>query len=177
MWFAARDLIFGKDKYPLAEPPASIGREKTEREMEQLPMEHEMLISFLMNLLMIEVRAERAFSFYEDVIGKEMVFADRRVDAEKAIELVNRIRRDEAIHVGWLRCAISEFRNSTIKTVSGELVNGASILDPVWQKMVHWHAVEMHEANREANVNGLKEKILAAPNGVGLVEEFNSLAA
>lgn len=177
MWFATRDLIFGKDAFPLVEPPASIGREKAQREMEQLPVEHEMLISFLMNLLMIEVRAERAFAFYEDVISNPSVFVDKRTEANKAVELVNRIRADESVHVAWLKAAISEFRASTIKTVDGKEVSGASILDPVWAQMVQWHAVEMHEANRENNRKEMESKIAAVAGGDKLVAEFNNLAA
>lgn len=177
MWFAVRDLVFGKDKYLIPEPPASIGREKKEREMEQIPGEYEGLISFLMNLLMIEVRAERAFDFYEKVLGSEEVFTDRRKEAAHAALLVNRIRQDESVHVAWLLSAISEFRSFTIKTVSGEEVNGAEILDPVWGRMVHWHAVEMHETNRPINTELIKKTILATENGEAIFEQFEALAA
>ena len=177
MWFAVRDLVFGKDKYLIPEPPASIGRGKKEREMEQIPAEYEGLISFLMNLLMIEVRAERAFDFYEKVLGSEEVFTDRRKEAAHAAELVNRIRQDESVHVAWLLSAISEFRSFTIKTVSGEEVNGAEILDPVWGRMVHWHAVEMHETNRPINTELIKKTILATENGEAIFEQFEALAA
>jgi len=177
MWFAVRDLVFGKDKYPIPEPPASIGREKKEREMERIPPEYEGLISFLMNLLMIEVRAERAFDFYEKVLGNEEVFTDRRKEAAHATVLVNRIRQDESVHVAWLLSAISEFRSFTIKTVSGEEVNGAEILDPVWGRMVHWHAVEMHETNRPINTELVKKTILATENGEAIFEQFEALAA
>ncbi|MCZ6503678.1 MAG: hypothetical protein O6945_14335 [Gammaproteobacteria bacterium] len=177
MWFAVRDLVFGKDKYPIPEPPASIGREKKEREMERIPPEYEGLISFLMNLLMIEVRAERAFDFYEKVLGNEEVFTDRRKEAAHATVLVNRIRQDESVHVAWLLSAISEFRSFTIKTVSGEEVNGAEILDPVWGRMVYWHAVEMHETNRPINTELVKKTILATENGEAIFEQFEALAA
>lgn len=176
MWFAVRDLIFGKEKYPIPEPPASIGREKSGREMEQIPEAHEGLIAFLMNLLMIEVRAERQFSFYESVIGNEEVFTDRRNESANAIRLIDRIRQDESVHVAWLRAAISEFRSSTIKTVSGDRMPGAEILDPVWERMVHWHAVEMHEATREANRQQMKRNILAALGGESVLQKFEALA-
>ncbi|MBV1878597.1 MAG: hypothetical protein KUG79_13215 [Pseudomonadales bacterium] len=177
MWFAVRDLIFGKDKYPIPTAPTSIARESTDREMAQLPPEHEMIVSLLMNVLMVEVRAERVFSFYEDVIGDESLFVDRRAEAKHAIKLVNRIRIDEAVHVDWLRTAVTEFRSSTIKTVTGEQVSGASIMDPVWEKMIRWHAVDVHTANLENNVQALDEKILAAPNGADIIDEFKQLAA
>lgn len=177
MWFVTRDLVFGQDKYPIPEPPASIGREKDEREMEQIPAEHEGLISFLMNLLMIEVRAERAFDFYERVLRNDEVFTDRREEAMLAAKLVNRIREDESVHVAWLRAAISEFRSSTIKTVNGDEVSGVKILDPVWRNMVHWHAVEMHETNRPVAEDQLKKSIMETQDGEAVLKQFESLAA
>jgi hypothetical protein len=177
MWFATRDLVFGKGKYPIPEPPASIGRDKDEREMEQIPAEHEGLISFLMNLLMIEVRAERAFDFYKRVLSNEEVFTDRRKEATHAAELVERIREDESVHVAWLLTAISEFRSFTIKTVTGEEVKGSEILDPIWQRMVHWHSVEMHETNRPINEDLIKKSILATEDGKAVYAQFEALAA
>ena len=177
MWFAARDLVFGKDKYPVPEAPASIGREKAEREMLALSAEHEMLISFLMNLLMIEVRAERAFDFYERVIASAETFIDKPKEADHAVELINRIRLDESVHVAWLRAAISEFRSFTIKAVDGSEISGAEILDPVWEKMVHWHAVEMHEAQRPVSIAALKETVLALKGGQSLFEQFEAIVA
>lgn len=176
MWFAARDLVFGKDRFPIPEAPASIGREKPEREMEQLPPEHEMLISFLMNLLMIEVRAERAFDFYERVIASEETFVDKPRESAHAVELINRIRMDESVHVAWLRAAISEFRSFTVKTIDGKKVPGSEILDPVWEKMVYWHAVEMHETQRPASIAAIKQVVLSLPNGEDVYREFESLA-
>ena len=95
MWYAVRDLIFGKDKFPLPEAPASIGREKDEREISAIGPEFEGVIGFLMDLLMIEVRAERAFDFYEKVIASEKTFTDKQIESKHAVELVNRIRQDE----------------------------------------------------------------------------------
>ncbi len=177
MWYAVRDLIFGKGKYPIPEAPASIGREKNEREMLHLPPEYEMLIALLMNLLMIEVRAERAFDFYEKVMRSEEVFLDRRREAEEAVTLVNRIRQDEAVHVAWLQVAISEFRSFTIKSLDGSTISGAEILDPIWEKMIHWHAVEIHTTTRHASIEALKQKILEIENGAQIFGQFESLAA
>lgn len=145
--------------------------------MEQLPAPYEMLISFLMNLLMIEVRAERAFNFYESVITTRGVFEERPADAAVAAALVNRIRKDESVHVAWLTTAVSEFRSFTIKTVDGDRVPGCEILDPIWERMVYWHAVEMIEANRDAARGEMRNKIKAAGVGEDVLEEFETLAA
>ena len=140
-----------------------------------LPVEYEMLISFLMNLLMIEVRAERAFDFYERVIASADTFIDKPKEAAHAVELINRIRLDESVHVAWLRAAISEFRSFTIKAIDGAEISGAEILDPVWEKMVHWHAVEMHETQRPLNMAAVKEVVLAGKDGQSLFEQFEAL--
>ena len=177
MWFVVRDLIFGRGKYAIPEAPSSIAREKAEREMEQLSIEHEALIGFLMNLLMIEVRAERAFQFYEEVIGSPDTFTDKSKESQHATDLINRIRLDESVHVAWLRAAISEFRSFNIRTVEGDLLPGAEIIDPVWKKMVRWHAFDMHDQVRPAAKAALKEELLAVQNGDRLFEKFESLAA
>ena len=126
---------------------------------------------------MIEVRAERAFRFYESVIGNADVILDKQEEAKHAVMMVNRIRMDENIHVAWLKVAISEFRNFTIKKNDGTQVRGATLLDPIWEKMVHWHAVEMHEANRDNNHAEMDRKILAADRGSEIIEAFKKLAA
>ena len=177
MWYAVRDLVFGKEKYPIPEPPDSIIREKEDREMLEIPADHEMLISLLMNLLMVEVRAARAFDFYEEVLTHDEVFIDRRKEGNHAAELVDRIRRDESVHVAWLRAAISEFRSFTIKTVDGREVSGAEILDPVWARQVHWHAIEIHETNKPAAEALIKKAILATENGETVYKQFEALAA
>jgi hypothetical protein len=177
MWFVLRDLVMGKDAYPIPEAPASIGRDRDEREIEQLPPEHEGLISFLMNLLMIEVRAERAFSFYQSVLLDESVFQEKRAEAVRAAEMVERIRQDESVHVAWLRVAISEFRSFTVKTNEGTSRKGAELIDPIWKLMVRWHAVDMHDANRDARRSEMEDYILAQPGGDQLLDGFNRLAA
>jgi len=103
MWFAARDLIFGKEAYPVIDPPDSIGRPEQGRLMPQLPEGFEQLILLLMNVLMIEVRAESFFAHSMDLMRDEEIFSERREDAELAATMVGRIRTDEAVHVGYLQ--------------------------------------------------------------------------
>ena len=68
MWFAVRDMLFGKHAYPHAEVPESLARPETGRLMPQIPTEHEDWILLLMNVLMIEVRAEKFFNFCTTVM-------------------------------------------------------------------------------------------------------------
>ena len=111
-----------------------------------------------------------SFRYYEDVIGESKALYNTSL----AVTLVNRVRTDEAIHVAWLRTAISEFGHFTIKTAHGP-VKGWDIIGPVWEKMVHWHSVGMHKANREANVKAMEALILTESKGSDLLDEFRSL--
>lgn len=176
MWFAVRDLLFGKDRWPVPEAPASIARPVHGRELPQLPEAHEGTLRLLMNVLMIEVRAERTFRFYEAVISTPGLFECADADRDLALALVDRIRTDEAIHVAYLQTAISEFRSLRIRTVDGEVVPGEEIVDPLWAKMVRWHAEEAHAANRPSQEANMQALIATHADADRIQREFDALA-
>lgn len=175
MWYAARDLCFGKDRYPLPEVPASIGRPDTGRLMPQLPAGFEQLILLLMNVLMIEVRAESFFAFCCEIMRDPDAFPDRREAAAHAAEMVERIRADEAIHVGYLQTTISEMRSFTFKGVDGSRVKGSDLIDPIWEGMVHWHAVTQADLGREQVREAIRTGLERAPNGTQIFAGFDAL--
>jgi len=170
MWFAVRDMLFGKNAFPMPAIPESLSRPELGRLMPQIPPQFEQWILLLMNVLMIEVRAENFFSFCTAVMRDPDNFADRREAALHAAELVDRIRQDEAPHVGYLTDFVSELRSFTFRTVDGKTVKGAIFIDPVWRGMVHWHAVANVDFNREQ-----ARKDLALTLGRELMAEFDSL--
>ena len=167
MWFAARDLVFGKDVYPMPQIPESIARPVEDRELPQLPPQYEPLIKMLTNVLMIEIRAEAFFALCCRIFRDPDLFADRRPDAELAADLVERIRTDEAIHVGYLQTVISELRAFTLKTVDGQQVKGAAIIDPLWAKMVEWHGATERELARARTRAAIEAQVLAARGEAG----------
>ncbi|NIJ40143.1 hypothetical protein FHS78_000398 [Parvibaculum indicum] len=175
MWFAARDLLFGADAYPIPEVPESIGRPDQGRLMPQLPEGFEQLILLLMNVLMIEVRAESFFSFCCEIMRDPELFTDRRADAEMAAEMVERIRVDEAIHVGYLQTTISEMRSFTFKAVDGGTVKGKDLIDPIWEGMVEWHAVTQADFSRQQTHDAIGARLEATPEGRKLFAEFEAL--
>ena len=124
MWFAARDLVFGKDRYPIPVPPESIARPDEGRLMPDIAEPFENLIRMLMNVLMIEVRAESGFAFNIRVFRDPENFRDCRAEADLAATLVERIRTDEAIHVAYLATTISELRSFTLRRVGGGTIAG-----------------------------------------------------
>jgi hypothetical protein len=176
MWFAVRDLLFGKDAYPLPVVPESLARPELGRLMPQIPPGHEQLVLMLMNVLMIEIRAEAFFSFCTRIMRARELFRDRRPAAEHAAVLVERIRQDEAIHVAYLQTTVSELRSFTFRTAAGERVPGSAFIDPIWNGMVHWHAVTTVDHAREQTRQAIIAQLLAAPDGAKRLAAFDAAA-
>ncbi len=176
MWFALRDLAFGPGAYPDVEPPGRIGREAGEREAPELPGRYEELIGFLLNLLLIEFRAELGFASSQELLRDPDLFAERRDQALEAAEVVERIRIDEEIHVTSLRAYLGELRSLTFKTVDGGTKSGADVIDPLWSRIVHWATVEQPKLAVEEQRKLLRERILAEPKGARIWPEFERLA-
>lgn len=175
MWFAVRDLLFGKHAWRDPAIPESLSRPEIGRLMPAIPKQHEDWILLLMNILMIEVRAEKFFSFCTNVMRDPENFCDRREAALHAAELVDRIRQDEAPHVGYLTAVVSELRSLTFRTVDRTTIAGRELIDPVWRGMVQWHAVanaeHARETSRAAILNALRQKT----NGKELQRHFEAL--
>jgi len=176
MWFVARDLACGVDAYPDVEPPDSIARpEAGQRLMPELAPEFEGMLSFLMNLLLIEFRAEIGFASTQEVLRTPTLFSDRRGDAEEAAEIVGRIREDEEIHVESLRLYLGELRELTLKTVDGGTIRGSELIDRFWDGLVQWATVEQPAIAAENQYATLRPIILEHAEGERILAEFDSL--
>lgn len=89
--------------------------------------------------------------------------------------MVERIRTDEAIHVGYLQTTVSEMRSFTFKTVDGGTVKGRDLIDPIWEGMVHWHSVTQADLSREQVRDAVRAGLENAPDGAKLFAEFDAL--
>lgn len=177
MWFVARDLAFGGKAYPDVEPPATISRpEAGKRWMPELPPEYEGLLSFLMNLLIIEFRAEIGFANTQEILRTPDLFAGRRAEAEEAAEIVERIRLDEEIHVTSLRLYLGELRALELRTIDGGTVSGAALIDRFWDGLVRWATVEQPRIAAETQYEALRPVILAHAEGGRIMAEFDRLS-
>ena len=79
MWYALRDLAFGKTDFPVPEVPENIGRpDSGVRKEPRISAPIEQAISMLLNLLLIEFRAERGFQLSETLLRDPELFQDRR---------------------------------------------------------------------------------------------------
>jgi hypothetical protein len=176
MWFGLRDLAFGECDYPQPEVPVRIGRpDAAERELPELPPAYEQVIMFLLNLLLIEFRAEIGFSSAERILRDPELFPDRRPQAEEAAEVVGRIRIDEEIHVRSLRLYLGELRNVEFETLGGARKKGDAIIDPAWERVRHWATVLAPKLQAEQSRKLLTERILASPEGERILERFDAL--
>jgi hypothetical protein len=176
MWFVARDLACGKDAYPDVEPPDNIARpEAGQRLMPELEPEFEGMLSFLMNLLLIEFRAEIGFASTQEILRDPQLFADRRAEAEEAAEIVGRIRLDEEIHVESLRLYLGELRELTLKTVDGGTIRGSELIDRFWSGLVQWATVDQPAIAARNQYDVLKPIILEHPEGERILAEFDRL--
>jgi hypothetical protein len=176
MWFALRDLAFGDTDFPQPQVPERIGRpEAQKQETPELPEAHEQTLMFLLNLLLIEFRAELGFSLSERMLCDAELFPDRREQAEEAAVVVNRIRADEEIHVRSLRLYLGELRSVHFKTTSGTRKPGSEIIDEAWQRIVHWATVEQPKLAAVESRKLLSERILKAPEGERILEKFLEL--
>ena len=181
MWFVARDLAFGPNAHPDVEPPGSISRPEADgktpgRRMPQIDLPYEMLLGFLMNLLLIEFRAEIGFASTQAILRTPTLFTDRRAEAEEAAMIVERIRTDEEIHVESLRLYLGELRNLTLNTVDGGTVRGEELIDPFWTGLVRWATVDQPRLAAENSYQALRKQILEADDGMSILGEFNALA-
>lgn len=89
--------------------------------------------------------------------------------------MVERIRIDEAIHVGYLQTTVSEMRSFTFKTVDGGTISGKDLIDPIWEGMVHWHAVTQADFSKEQTRDTIRAQLEAMPNGGKLFAEFDAM--
>ncbi len=176
MWYVVRDLVLGANAHPIPVIPERGGRPGGDtREMPQIPPPHEALIKQLMNILLIEIRAERSFAFNIALMRDPEAFPARRAEAEQAAAIVDQIRQDEASHVAYLQLFVSELRGFHFKTANGA-VQGKSFIDPVWSRVVAWNADNVPTAGARATRELIDRFCRAKPDGAALVERFDALA-
>lgn len=176
MWFVARDLVIPPGTHPDVEPPENISRpEAGRRWMPQLAQPFEGILSFLMNLLMIEFRAEIGFANTQAILRTPGLFPDARAAAEAA-EIIGRIRTDEEIHVTSLRLYLGELRRLNLRTVEGGSTPTAPLIDAFWAGLVKWAVEEQPVLAAHAAYEPIRQQILQRPDSAALLAEFNRLA-
>ena len=175
MWFVARDLVFEPGSHADVEPPENIARPEAERFIPEIAPQYEGYLSLLMNLLIIEFRAEIGFANTQAILRTRELFSNCRQQAEQAADLIGRIRTDEEIHIRSLRLYLGELRELTILTLDGEHLSGASIIDRFWSGLVQWATVEQPQLAATAQHKVICEYIQQHDKAVQTLAEFNAL--
>ena len=111
----------------------------------------------------------------EHLLANRELFTDRREQADEAADVVRRIRADEVVHVAYLRTLFGELRHAAIRSVDGSKKPGAEIIDPAWERQVRLSTVTNARLQRDDMRRVLRQRILEAPGGERLLEEFESL--
>jgi len=175
MWFALRDLAFGKTDFPMPVVPENIARpDANVPNFPDLPIQYERLVYFLLNLLMIEFRAERGFQTTERLLRDPELFPERRAEAEHAAEIVERIRTDEEIHVHSLRLYLGELRQATFRTANGRR-SGREIVDTLWEGIAKWATIEQPPLAAAQQRQVLLARIAAHPEAERVKRRFLEL--
>lgn len=178
MWFVARDLAFGAGAHPDIEPPDNIGRpDAGQRHLPEVPPAIEGLLSFLMNLLIIEFRAEIGFALAQDLFRTPGLFPEREAEAELAADMIERIRTDELVHVSSLRLYLGELRSVHLRTVDGGEIAGATLIDRMWDGLVHWATVEQPRLMAPQFRREIDDLVAGHPEAERVLAEFDRLAS
>jgi len=176
MWFVLRDLVFPDARWPDPAEPASITRpEQAMGALPDIPDAYLRVVYFLLNLLLIEFRAERGFSQTEALLMDPELFTDDRAAAERAAEIVRRIRRDEEVHVTSLRLMLGEIRHLTFRTRAGGTIPGHQIVDGFWAGITHWATVEQPRLAAEQQRALCAERIAKHPQAARVQAAFDAL--
>jgi hypothetical protein len=177
MWFAARDLAFGAGAYPDVMPPDNIARpEAGRRLMPELPPEIEGLLSLMMNLLIIEFRAEIGFAESQAILRTPDLFVDRRAEAMEAAEIIGRIRADEEIHVRSLLLYLGELESITFRAIGGGTVGGRELIDRFWDGLVQWATIEQPALTAAQQRELVRARVMTHPDGDAIWSEFEAAA-
>jgi len=176
MWEAARDLAFENPKIPadvLMRIMGGGGRRarKRERRFPEIDETLESMITMMSNVLIVEIFAEEVFAWGKAVLADPEISAE----PERASAMVGYIQSDENPHVEYLRVALSEIANRTVRTVDGGTVPGRDLihgtLHAMLSQMIRQRPADQREQARESMAESLKN----AANPKALQEKFESL--
>lgn len=187
MWYAVRDIAFENpvtedetqnmlERLGIAaagggDPAAARERFMSRRSYPDIDMGLEMLISTMLRVLFVEIKAHHVFAWSEDLLSDNDLVAGEG----EAARLVSYIRQDEAPHVEYLRTSLTEMRDRTLIGTSGRKYPGAEIIGSMWDTSMKESLGMMEDMNRAAILSEVELALEGHPRGRDLLEEFHSL--
>ncbi len=189
MWYATRDIAFEnpvtRDETALmmqrmgiafgAEPDPDGARQRFmgKRAFDDLDLGLELLISTMLRVLFVEIKAFHTFAWAEELLSDTELVAGEG----EAARIVSYIRADETPHVEYLRTALTEMRDRTFIGESGRKYAGTDIIGPMWDASLEESLGLFEDQNRAATVAELELALSSRPNGADLLAEFHHLEA
>lgn len=186
MWFAVRDIAFENPLTgdmtnrllerlgfgsPSATPEERAARFNAARSFPELDTGLEMLLTTMVRVLFIEIKAFHIFAWAEALLGD----ADLVAGDGEAARLVACIRADETPHVDYLRTALTEMRDRTFVTPSGGRLDGALVIGTLWDKLLAESMGTVEEANRASFRKELDLVLDGRSGGADLLEELDAI--
>ena len=190
MWYALRDAALDRPKItpdmyenlPIAPPPGYSGPAKAaedsmgpgdlvQRLFPALDPLVEIELSVFTQLLFIELVAYGTFAWAHEVLSDPACSAAPKF----APWMVDCIRQDEGIHVGYLQCVLAETRARTLRTADGGTIPGAMVVDAIRDKIV-----KTQTGNRRSKLLGyrmrqIREELAQHKEGDRILKEFEKL--
>ncbi len=188
MWYVCRDIAF---ENPVtedqtaemlvrmgvpaggagADPEAARARFLSKRMFQDIDFGLEMLMSTMLRVLFVEIKAFHVFSWAEELLSDvDLVAGDG-----DAAEIVRAIKADETPHVEYLRTALSEMRARTFIGESGRKYVGTEVVDKMWDASMAESLGMLEDQNRGFVLSEIERALATVPNGADLLEEFHSL--
>ena len=176
MWEAARDAALESPKIPgdvlmrLMGRRGRGGRPQAAFPAIGLPLER--MLTFMANVLVVEIFAEGTFQWGIDLLSDPEVSAAPEV----AGGMVRNIQADEKPHVEYLRTALSEARVRTIRTADGGRLAGRVVVDGVLHRILSQMTRTRPRDQQDDIRTDLARAMQVAPDPAALLEEFDALA-
>ena len=186
MWFAVRDIAFENpvtaDQTALmlermgingggGDRESAASRFLARRAFEDVDLGLEMLISTMLRVMFIEIKAFHVFRWAETLLSDTDLVAGEG----EAARIVSYIRADEAPHIEYLRTSLSEMRDRTLIGESGRRYTGAEIIGTLWDKTLAESTGVLEETNRAALAREVELAVEHRADAREILERFHSL--
>jgi len=174
MWEAARDLGLAKPEIPDDVLLAMMmgGRSERRRLFPELSVRLEDAITFMANVMVVEIFAEDVFEWAKSLLGDPEVSAD----PAGARALVAHIQADEKPHVEYLRTALSELRARTLRSHDGKKeLAGQLVVDRILETQLRQIATTRPARDRADVQRAIHAALEDGPAAAELARRFESL--
>jgi hypothetical protein len=190
MWYAIRDAALEcptvtADMYenlPITPPPGYAGPAKpapeamspgdiAQRMFPEIDPLLEIELSVFAQILFLELVAYGTFAWAREVLADPACSAA----PEFAPWMVDCIRQDEGLHVGYLQCALAEARSRTIRTQDGGTIPGAPVVDAICERIVRAQTGGRRDRMLAYRMRQIRAELAARADGERILTEFERL--